>query len=280
MVSSSCANANSCEVNRIDLLGQAREVHESECAGVEQVADEVAIGDGVDRVVEGAREAELRRRPLRDRAAGSSRPARPRRAGTRRPRRRPRAAARRRARASRRARPGGGRAGSAARAADACSRAARAPSLARAQATSASCAAATPSASSRAASLAQRRVATATWSLRERPACTLRPSCSELLGQAALEVGVHVLVGRVVRHRGHLGERVDERRGLGGLEQADALEHAHVHLRGEHVVGEERAIDGQRAGEREDGRVELRPDPARPQRARGVGQLGAPALCI
>ena len=75
----------------------------------------------------------------------------------------------------------------------------------------------------------------------------LAPERAEALGQAALEVGVHVLVGRVVRHRGHLGERVDERRGLLGVEQPGALEHAHVHLRGEHVVGQQRAVDGQRA---------------------------------
>ena len=108
----------------------------------------------------------------------------------------------------------------------------------------------------------------------------LAPERAELLGEAALEVGVDVLVGRVVGHRGHLRERVDERVRLGSVEQPDALEHAHVHLRGEHVVGEQRAIDGQRARERKDRRVELRPHPARPQRARGVGQLGAPALCI
>ena len=152
--------------------------------------------------------------------------------------------------------------------------------MARAQATSASCAPAT----------AERQLARGVLGPEPRgdgdlvvaraPGMHLAPERPELLAETALEVGVHVLVGRVVRHRGHLRERLDERVRLGGLQETGALEHAHVHLRGEHVVGEQRAIDGQRARERKDVRVELRPDPARPQRARGVGQLGAPALCI
>ncbi len=44
-----------------ELLGEARRVHGRERADVREVRDEIAIGDGVDAVAEGARETELPR---------------------------------------------------------------------------------------------------------------------------------------------------------------------------------------------------------------------------
>jgi hypothetical protein len=254
-----------------DLLAEAREVHERHRAGVQEVTDEVAVRDGVDRVREGRGEAELARRPdrverqarARDRARSERRDVRclegvpqavvvaregPRVCGE--------VVAEQHGLGSLQVRVGGqhDRRG-------------------------------------RTRGLDERTLQLADQS-DEAPAGVLRPEPgrdrdlvvprapgvhapserAELLDQPALEVAVDVLVGRVGRRRLEPGERGRERVRVGLLDQALPPEHADVDDRGTDVVGEQRPVDRQRAGEVEQERIETARQAARPERAaRGQG---------
>ena len=124
----------------------------------------------------------------------------------------------------------------------------------------------------------QSRRSVATWSLRERPVWSRPASGPTLSARADLDVHVDVLEGRVPGRApgsdvvGERGEAVDEGLDLVRGQETGPAEAADVGDRAGDVVGGERGVDLDRAGEVRDPRVRLAAEPSAPGPHRASGR--------
>ncbi len=170
------AKPNSSRRPQHDLRAQAREVRRAGRGGAEEVQDEVAVGDAVDRVRDDAREPELARPPAAGRSGSSRPPARPSPAAAPPSSPAPPRSAPRRAGTSRSTPAGGATDRPAARAGGACSPASPSPGAPRRRARSRSAGRCSASIARSACARVNIAMSVATWSLRERAVCSLPPT--------------------------------------------------------------------------------------------------------
>ena len=258
-----------------DLFADPRQMQLRHRRDEQRFGDEVAVGDRVERVLEPASEAELggdEGRVERQARTGERARAQRRHVGAR----GSRASGRHRAPAPRSARGDGARAGPAARAASGCSPGARRRSARRRGASSTCC-----SSSMRGdlvAALAPHVEAEIERDLvvAAAPRVQLGAGRARDLGDAALDRGVDVLVGRGERERAFVQlqldavERGEDDRPLLVGEEPDVREHRDVGARADEVVGREPAVERQadREGEQLVGRTFA--EPAVPERLAGA----------
>ena len=233
--------------------------------GRQEVEDEVAIGDGVDRVRRHRGEAELaREEPAVGTEVHAGQRARPERKIVRSTRARTRSAARRAG--TSRNRPAGGATGKpAARAAGACTPAWASRDDGRPAARATLWSRCSDSIVCSACARVNIAMSVATWSLRERAVCSLPPTGADDLGQPALDGHVDVLVG--VRERElalfelalDAVETVQQRVAVGVADDAGGGQHRRVRARLLDVVGTQPPVEADRRVELlEDGILRLR----------------------